>query len=97
MRYLKTLFLVFFIFLAINFQEFKFEEETIDCEKIIKGSDGERIYLFTNVRDAPTILKNVQSSCGCTFPKKSEKLIMFGKKGAIKVFSGTKRVSGWFF
>ncbi len=60
--------------------------------KINKGSNGERIFSFTNIGDAPLIIQKVQSSCGCTIPKKPEKPIMPGEKGEIKVSYDTKRV-----
>jgi hypothetical protein len=92
MKTLATLFLVLFISFTMNSQEFKFEEETIEYGKINKGSNGERIFSFTNIGDAPLIIQKVQSSCGCTIPKKPEKPIMPGEKGEIKVSYDTKRV-----
>ena len=55
---------------TINAQEFKFEKETIDYGKIAKGAIGERTFVFTNIGDAPLIISNIQSSCGCTVPEK---------------------------
>jgi hypothetical protein len=95
MKTLATLLLVLFISFTTNSQEFKFEEETIDYGKINKGSNGERIFSFTNIGDAPLIIQNVQSSCGCTIPKKPEKPIMPGEKGEIKVSYDTKRLGGF--
>ena len=63
--------------------------------KINKGADGERIFVFTNIGDAPIIIQNVQSSCGCTIPEKPEKPVMPGEKGEIKVSYDTKRVGGF--
>jgi hypothetical protein len=95
MKTFGTLVVVLFISFTMNSQEFKFEEETIDYGKINKGSEGERIFVFTNIGDAPLIIQNVQSSCGCTIPEKPEKPIMPGKKGEIKVSYDTKRVGGF--
>jgi hypothetical protein len=81
-----------FISLSMNAQEFKFENETIDYGKIIKASNGERTFRFTNIGLAPLIISRVQSSCGCTIPKKPETPIMPGEKGEIKVSYDTKRV-----
>lgn len=95
---MKKVFVLFFIgllSLSINAQEFKFEKETINYGKIDKGSNGERVFTFTNVGDKPLIIKNIQSSCGCTVPKKPEKPIMPGEKGEIKVSYDTKRVGGF--
>ena len=95
MKIFGTLLAVFFISFSINAQEFKFEEETINYGKIEKGSNGERVFVFTNIGDQPLIIKNIQSSCGCTVPKKPEQPIMPGQKGEIKVSYDTKRVGGF--
>lgn len=95
MKTFYTLILVLFISVSINAQEFKFEKELINYGKVTKGSNGERIFTFTNTGDAPLIIKRVQSSCGCTIPKKPEKPIMPGEKGEIKVSYDTNRVGGF--
>jgi hypothetical protein len=95
MKAFGTLLLTFFISISLNAQEFKFEKETIDYGKIDKGTTGERIFVFTNTGDAPLIIKNIQSSCGCTVPKKPEKPVMPGEKGEIKVSYDTNRLGGF--
>ncbi|MDP5105608.1 MAG: DUF1573 domain-containing protein [Polaribacter sp.] len=80
---------------SMNAQEFKFETETIDYGKINKGAEGERVFVFKNTGNQPLIIKNIQSSCGCTIPKKPEKPIMPGEKGEIKVSYDTNRVGGF--
>jgi hypothetical protein len=95
MKAFGTLLLIFFISISLNAQEFKFEKETIDYGKIDKGANGERIFIFTNTGDAPLIIKNIQSSCGCTVPKKPEKPVMPGEKGEIKVSYDTNRLGGF--
>ena len=95
MKSFTSILILFLLSFSINAQEFKFESETIDYGKIDKGSDGERIFTFTNVGDQPIIIKNIQSSCGCTVPKKPEEPIMPGEKGEIKVSYDTKRVGGF--
>lgn len=95
---MKTItFTITLLFAAIcmNAQEFKFEEETINYGKISKDADGERTFVFTNVGDAPLIITNIQSTCGCTVPEKPEKPIMPGEKGEIKVAYDTKRLGGF--
>ena len=49
-----------------------FKNETVDYGKIVKGSDGVRVFEFTNTGDAELVVTNVKSSCGCTVPKKPE-------------------------
>ncbi|WP_435255065.1 DUF1573 domain-containing protein [Tenacibaculum sp. A30] len=86
---------VFFITLTVSAQEFKFETETIDYGKIALGSEGKRVFEFTNVGDAPLIIKDIISTCGCTVPQKPEKPIMPGEKGEIEVSYDTKRPGGF--
>lgn len=66
--------------------EFAAENNTIDYGTVIKGNDdGLRSFEFTNTGDAPLIISNVRSTCGCTVPSKPEAPIMPGKKGKIDV------------
>mgnify|MGYP000521875450 CR=1 FL=1 len=95
MKLLTALILFLFVSFSINSQEFKFETESINYGKVSKGANGERVFVFTNIGDAPLIIKNIQSSCGCTVPKKPEKPIMPGEKGKIEVSYDTKRLGGF--
>lgn len=70
----------------------EFKSETIDYGEIKKGSDGVRVFEFTNTGDAPLVIEDVKSSCGCTVPKKPEEPILPGKTGQIEVKYDTKRV-----
>ncbi|MDG1452820.1 MAG: DUF1573 domain-containing protein [Polaribacter sp.] len=95
MKSLGSLLVVLFLSFSLNAQEFKFQEEVIDYGKIDKGSDGAKVFIFKNIGDQPIIIKKIQSSCGCTVPKKPEKPIMPGEDGEIKVSYDTKRVGGF--
>ena len=95
MKLLGSLLVVLFLSFSLNAQEFKFQEEVIDYGKIDKGSDGAKVFIFKNIGDQPIIIKKIQSSCGCTVPKKPEKPIMPGEDGEIKVSYDTKRVGGF--
>ncbi len=70
----------------------QFKSETIDYGEIEKGSNGVRVFEFTNVGTAPLVISNVKSSCGCTIPKKPEGPIQPGKTGKIEVKYDTNRV-----
>ncbi|MGW9685577.1 DUF1573 domain-containing protein [Flagellimonas sp. 2504JD1-5] len=70
----------------------EFKSETIDYGEIAKGSDGVRVFEFTNTGTAPLVISNVKSSCGCTIPKKPEDPILPGKTGQIQVKYDTNRV-----
>ena len=66
--------------------EFKAKDNTIDYGTVTKDADnGIRTFEFTNTGDAPLIITNVQSTCGCTVPSKPTEPIMPGKTGKIDV------------
>jgi len=69
-----------------------FEAETIDYGQIDKGSDGVRVFTFTNTGDADLIISDVKSSCGCTVPKKPDGPVAPGATSTIEVKYDTKRV-----
>lgn len=70
----------------------EFKSEVIDYGEIEKGSDGVRVFEFTNTGNAPLVITDVTSSCGCTIPEKPEDPILPGKSGEIKVKYDTQRV-----
>jgi hypothetical protein len=66
--------------------EFKAKDNTIDYGTTTKKKDnGVRSFEFTNTGDAPLIITNVLSTCGCTVPTKPEAPIMPGKTGKIDI------------
>ena len=69
-----------------------FDKTVIDYGTVDKGADGVRDFVFTNTGDAPLIISNVKSTCGCTIPKKPEKPILPGESDKIQVKYDTKRV-----
>ncbi|TYA84067.1 DUF1573 domain-containing protein [Seonamhaeicola marinus] len=97
MKQLITILFIGLISLSINAQEkkakIKFKAETIDYGTIEKGSNGVRVFEFTNNGEAPLIISNVRSSCGCTVPNWPKEPIMPGKTGEIKVKYDTNRVN----
>ena len=87
--------LLLFAFVAVNSVGFaqsgaKIEvlnkDNTIDFGTVTKESDsGIRTFEFKNTGDAPLIITNVQSTCGCTVPSKPTEPILPGKIGKIEV------------
>ena len=83
--------ILFTLFSNISFSqsakiEFSAKENTIDYGKVTKATDsGIRVFEFTNTGDAPLIITNVLSTCGCLIPSKPEAPILPGKKGKIEV------------
>lgn len=69
----------------------EFKDNTIDYGKIENGSNGVRVFEFTNIGNAPLVITKVKSSCGCTVPKKPTAPIAPGEKGEIEVKYDTKR------
>jgi hypothetical protein len=99
LKMMKKLLLVLFIGLlgiSVNAQDktakITFKSDTVDYGEIEKGSDGVRVFEFTNTGDAPLIISKVSSSCGCTIPKKPDGPILPGAKGEIQVKYDTNRV-----
>ena len=63
-----------------------FKSDTIDYGTVSKDSDnGVRVFQFTNTGDAPLIISDVKSTCGCTVPTKPKDPIAPGKTGKIEV------------
>tara|TARA_R110002020_G_scaffold445961_1_gene658013 strand:- start:94395 stop:94826 length:432 start_codon:yes stop_codon:yes gene_type:complete len=99
LKTMKKLVLVLFVgLLGMSLQaqdktaKIKFKSDTVDYGEIEKGSDGVRVFEFTNTGDAPLIISKVSSSCGCTIPKKPDGPILPGAKGEIQVKYDTNRV-----
>ena len=70
----------------------EFNNDVIDYGEIAKGSDGVRTFEFTNVGDAPLVISNVKSSCGCTVPSKPDGPVAPGESSTIQVKYDTKRI-----
>ena len=65
---MKKLFVLIALFIAgLNVQaqaKIEFKSETIDYGNIAKGSDGVRVFEFTNTGDTELVISDVKSSCG---------------------------------
>ena len=72
--------------------EITFDKTIINYGTIDKGANGVRDFVFTNTGNAPWIISNVKSTCGCTIPKKPEKPILPGESDKIQVKYDTKRI-----
>ncbi|MDP5158688.1 MAG: DUF1573 domain-containing protein [Flaviramulus sp.] len=93
MKQLITILFIGLFSFALNAQaKIEFKTETIDYGTIEKGSNGLRVFEFTNTGNEPLIISKVSSSCGCTIPKKPEDPILPGKTGQIEVKYDTNRV-----
>ena len=72
-----------------------FETEVIDFGTIQQNSNGLRTFTFTNTGNAPLIISNVKSSCGCTVPTYSKEAISPGATGEIEIKYDTKRLGAF--
>ncbi|PCI35545.1 MAG: hypothetical protein COB60_02165 [Flavobacteriaceae bacterium] len=107
MKKLFTLLFIGFIATGITAQEkttatidpnapvFEFESEVIDYGKIEYKANGLRTFKFKNTGKSALIISRIQSSCGCTTPKKPDGPIMPGETGEIDVKYATNRVGGF--
>ena len=93
MKKIVLIALMAFVGFAANAQaEISFKSETVNYGEIAKGSDGVRVLTFTNTGNAPLIISEVKSSCGCTVPKKPDGPIAPGESNTIQVKYDTNRV-----
>lgn len=83
----------FGVFAQEKVAKIEFKTDTIDYGTVEKGADGVRVFEFTNTGNAPLIISDVKSTCGCTVPKKPEGPIMPGQTGEIAVKYDTNRVN----
>ena len=97
MKKLIAILCVAFISFSATAQEkiakIEFKTDVIDYGTIDKGSNGVRVFEFTNTGNAPLIISNVKSTCGCTVPKKPKGPILPGATGEIEVKYDTNRVN----
>lgn len=66
--------------------EFKAKDNTIDYGKVSKEDDsGLRVFEFKNTGDAPLLIIDAKSTCGCTVPSYSKEPIAPGGTGKIEI------------
>src|SRR5690606_9699659 len=69
-----------------------FEVTEHDFGNIAQGQEVEHVFKFTNTGDAPLIVTDARSSCGCTVPEKPEQPVAPGETGEILVkYNGSGR------
>ena len=93
-KFILTLFVVAVGYTATaqNKAKIEFKTDEIDYGDIAKGSDGLKVFEFTNTGDAPLVISKVNSSCGCTVPSWTKDPVMPGKTGKIEVKYNTNTV-----
>lgn len=78
-----------------NGAKIRFEQMEHQYGTIQKGGNGDCEFTFWNDGNEPLILQNVKASCGCTTPSYTQKPVMPGESGTIKVHYNTNNVGGF--
>jgi len=72
----------------------KFRETAWDFGTIKQGEVVSHEFVFKNIGDAPLLIEQVETSCGCTAALISDKRVEPGKEGKIKASFDTRGYSG---
>ena len=78
-----------------NGAKISFTETEHNYGTLQKGGNGDCEFTFKNEGNEPLILSNVKASCGCTTPSYTQKPVMPGETGTIKVHYNTNNVGGF--
>jgi Protein of unknown function (DUF1573) len=70
---------------AYNISKVTWEKETHDFGEVLQGKPVSVEFAFTNADDAPLLIADVATSCGCTASDYSKEPIAPGKSSKIKV------------
>ncbi|BAO74877.1 DUF1573 domain-containing protein [Winogradskyella sp. PG-2] len=73
----------------------KFKTQVVDYGTIIQNSEGTSLFTFTNKGDAPLLITNVKTICGCTVPSYSKTPILPGETGQLNIKYDTKRLGAF--
>lgn len=96
MKTIASILIMLFVGFTIQAQDngvakIDFKSTVIDYGEIAHGSNGIRVFEFTNTGNAPLVISKVTSSCGCTVPSWTKEPIAPGASGRIEVKYDTKR------
>lgn len=72
-----------------------FEVETLDYGIIEQGTNGTRIFKFVNEGNAPLVISEVKTSCGCTVPTFPKTAILPGQESELEVNYNTKKLGSF--
>jgi len=74
---------------VLNGPQIEFEKDSHDYGTVENGANGDCVFIFRNIGNAPLILENVKGSCSCTVPKWPTEPILPGETGEIAVHYNT--------
>lgn len=73
-----------------KFPVMTFEKSQHDFGTIDQGTNVEHVFKFTNTGEAPLMIVNAKSSCGCTVPEYTKEPVAPGDSGELLVkFNGS--------
>jgi hypothetical protein len=73
-----------------KFPTITFEESIFDFGTIDQGTNVEHVFKFKNTGEAPLMIVNAKSSCGCTVPEYTKEPVAPGAEGQLLVkFNGS--------
>lgn len=73
-----------------KFPTMTFEAGQFDFGTIDQGTNVEHVFKFKNTGDAPLMIVNAKSSCGCTIPEYTKEPVAPGSEGQLLVkFNGS--------
>jgi len=75
---------------TINVAKMEFTSTNYHYGEVEEGEVIEHTFTFTNTGNAPLIISNAKSTCGCTVPEWPKAPISVGESGEIKVKFNTK-------
>ncbi len=73
----------------------EFVQTVYDYDTIEQNSDGRCTFTFKNTGNAPLLISNASTSCGCTKPQFSTKPVLPGRTGRITVRYNTSLVGSF--
>ncbi len=72
----------------------EFETKRYNFEPVVSGEKVETVFKFTNTGDAPLLISDVKTSCGCTASDYPREPVAPGETGEIKAVFDTSGKSG---
>lgn len=76
------------------FAQFNFEETEYDFGPINHGDVVEHVFPFTNTGEAPLVITDIRTTCGCTTPEYTKEPVQPGETGEITVRFNSRGKSG---
>ncbi len=73
-------------------QKLELNTDSVDFGKIKSGSEAKEVLMIKNSGNAPLVITDVKSSCGCTVPKWPNDPIMPGKSEPLTIEYDTKKM-----